>query len=185
MTLLPLLVLSGCTDPILPRDVEPTCETTIPSTWPDNGATGVYHRGAVEFTLSEPDPTAVVVADFDGVQSTRDGGLVVVYTPTEPLEPLTTYEVSLDYCRGTPSISFTTSALGSALMDDVDLVGRVYAADMTDLGLGHRLGQPRLHREVGGMARATPRNIPAEVLRGGTPARDVGRRRGTRLSLVS
>ena len=133
MMLLPLLVLTGCTDPILPQDTEPTCETTIPSTWPDNGAVGVYHRGAVEFTLSEPDPTAVVLADFEGVQSTREGGLVVVYTPTEPLEPLTTYEVSLDYCRGTPSISFTTSALGSALSEDIDLEGRVYAADMTDL----------------------------------------------------
>ena len=62
----------------------------------------------------------------------------------------------------------TRRAQGPAIDSWSDAVG----------GLGHRLGQPRLHREVGGMARATPRNIPAEVLRGGTPARDVGRRRG-------
>lgn len=128
---LAVLSLAACTAPIVPTLRGETCETTIPATWPVDGAVGVYHRGAIEFTLSEPDETATVLADFDGVQSTRADGLVVVYTPTEPLDTNTTYTVSLDYCRGTPSISFTTSELGEPLAESAQVLGGVYAADFT------------------------------------------------------
>jgi len=123
------LLLVGCTDIITPDDPVVTCDTTIPATWPLDGETQAFHRADIEFTLSEPDDTAVVVADFDGVQSTRNDGLTVVYTPTEPLEPDTAYTVGLDYCRGTASIDFTTSELGGDLEGELDLVGRVYAMD--------------------------------------------------------
>jgi hypothetical protein len=123
------LLLVGCTEEITPEDPEVTCDTTIPATWPLDGSSQAYNRGDIEFTLSEPDDTAVVVADFDGVQSTRNDGLTIVYTPTEPLEPDTAYAVSLTYCRGTASIDFTTSELGGELEGELDLVGRVYAMD--------------------------------------------------------
>jgi len=92
-----------------------------------------YYRQAIEFELSEPDPTAVVFADFAGEQTTRDDGLVVVYTPDEPLEPLTEYTVGLDYCRGTPEIGFYTSELGLLLDEDMDLLGRTYALALDEV----------------------------------------------------
>lgn len=129
-----LLLLCACQPPFgddsSPPDTEPTCEVTIDATYPLDGATDAYYRGAVELTLSEPDPTATVFADFDGVQTSRDGGKTIVYTPSEPLEPLTTYEVGLDYCRGTPSIGFTTSSLGLPLEDPAALLGRTWSYDL-------------------------------------------------------
>ncbi len=119
------MLLTGCTDIISPVETEPTCDTTIPETWPVDGDPGVYHRSPVEFTLSEPDPSAAVIAE----QTTRNDGLTVVYTPTDPLDPLTTYEVGLEYCRGTATIDFTTSELGQDLQGEFDLEGRVYLAD--------------------------------------------------------
>jgi hypothetical protein len=108
------------------------CEVGIESTFPADGATDAYYRGTVEFTLTEPDPTATVFADFEGVQTTRDDGLTVVFTPTDPLEPLTSYEVGLDYCRGTPSIEFTTSGYGLPVEDPQGLRGRTWAYDLRD-----------------------------------------------------
>ncbi len=120
------------------------CETTIPETWPVDGSTQVYHRGAIEFTLSEADPTATILADFDGTQTTRDEGLVVIYRPTEPLEPDTDYTVTLDYCRGKASIAFQTSELGLPLEDGfAPLIGAAYAADLGNVKYlaGESVGQ--------------------------------------------
>lgn len=109
----------------------PACDITIVETVPADGASDAYHRGPIEFHLSEADPTATVVADFPGVQSTRDEGRVVVFTPTDPLEPGATYAVGLDYCHGSPTIAFTTSDYGEALAID-DLVGRTYVVELAD-----------------------------------------------------
>jgi len=130
-----VLVLTGC--PVQdPTDTEQpdteACEVGIEGTYPTDGSSDAYYRGAVEFYLSEPDPTATVVAAFDGEQTTRDDGLTIVYTPTQPLEPTTAYEVSLDYCRGTPSISFTTSVLGEPIDDPGAIRGRTWAYDLRD-----------------------------------------------------
>jgi len=114
-------------------DVVPTCDTTIVSTNPRNASVDAYYRQAIEFELSEPDPTAVVFADFPGKQSSRDDDRVVVYTPDDPLEPLTEYTVGLDYCRGAPEITFKTSELGLPLDDQIDLQGRTYALDLSEV----------------------------------------------------
>ena len=132
-----LLPLAACqptttddsdSDSSVPTD----CDVGIESTIPSDGSSDAYYRGAVEFTLTEADPTATVFADFDGEQTLRDDGLTVVYTPTQPLEPETTYEVGLDYCRGTPSISFTTSTYGLPLDDPEALLGQTWAYDLRD-----------------------------------------------------
>ena len=108
------------------------CTVTIEDTWPMDGATDAYQRAAVEFTLSEPDATAVVFAAFEGEQSTRDDGLTVVYTPAAPLEPLTSYTVGLEYCFGEPEIEFTTSAYGLPLKDPDALAGSTWVYDLRD-----------------------------------------------------
>ncbi len=131
---LPLLLpLVACTpqagDDTSPPDTQ-TCEVGIEGTFPVDGATDAYYRGAVEFHLTAADPTATVIADFPGEQTLRDDGLTVVFTPTAPLEPQTTYEVGLDYCRGAPTISFTTSTYGLPIEDPLALRGRTWAYDL-------------------------------------------------------
>jgi hypothetical protein len=112
------------------EDTSVDCPVTIDKTHPLDGATDAYYRSAIEFHLSEPDPTALVIADFDGIQTDRGGGSIILFTPTAPLDPETTYTVGLEYCRGAPSIEFTTSALGTALTDPAALVGRTFTLDM-------------------------------------------------------
>lgn len=131
---MPLLMslLLGC--PVQPletaEDTAPVCDISISETRPANGSEEAYYRAPVEFQLTEPDPTAIVVANFDGVQSSRGDGSVIVYTPTVPLEPETSYTAGLEYCHGTPEIEFTTSAMGQALDDPGALEGKLYSIDM-------------------------------------------------------
>ena len=129
-----LSLLLGCpTQPLeTAEDTAPVCDISISETRPANGAQDAYYRAPVEFQLSEPDPTAIVVANFDGVQSARRDGRIVVYTPTIPLEPETDYTAGLEYCHGTPEIEFTTSAMGQPLEDPAALVGNLYSIDMFD-----------------------------------------------------
>jgi hypothetical protein len=112
------------------EDTSVDCPITIDKTHPLDGASDAYYRGAIEFHLSEPDPTALVIADFDGIQTARRNGSTILYTPTVPLDPDTTYTVGLEYCRGAPSIEFTTSSLGAALTDASALVGQTFTMDM-------------------------------------------------------
>jgi hypothetical protein len=132
---LPLLALAACqpaaTDDSNPTQ-DPTCETGITSTYPMDGSSDAYYRDSIEFVLSEPDPGATVIADFEGTQSSSEDGLTVIYTPAEPLEPLTAYEVSLDYCHGTPTIGFTTSAYGQPVDDPLTLLGRTWSYDLRE-----------------------------------------------------
>ncbi len=129
------LLLAGC-PPAATDDSSTTtlddCQVTIDSTLPNDGATDAYYRAAVEFYLSEPDPTATVVADFEGTQSTRDDGTTILFEPDPPLDPSTAYEVGLDYCSGQPTIGFTTSHYGLPLEDTVSLVGKTWLWDLRE-----------------------------------------------------
>ena len=67
-----VLLLGACTiseEVFYEPDVTPDCDIVITGTWPADGAVGVYNRDPIEFTLSDPVPNAVVVADFDGTQT--------------------------------------------------------------------------------------------------------------------
>jgi len=126
-----VLLATGCTEVVTPDEPAVTCDTTIPQTWPLDGDTRFYNRDTVEFTLSKPDPSATVIAPYDGEQSVSEDGLVVSFAAADPLEPDTAYTVELDYCRGTAGIDFTTSELGRDLEGELDLEGRVYAGDFS------------------------------------------------------
>ena len=107
-----------------------TCDTEVVETLPTDQATDAYYRGPFEFVLEEAVDTAEVIADFPGVQGLRKEGTVITFTPDPPLEPNTQYTMGLDYCHGTPEISFATGELGLPLEDE-DLLGASYVIDLT------------------------------------------------------
>lgn len=137
--MLPLLTLLSACQPEIeaaPDDSgssssEVTCDTEIRSTWPLQGATDAYYRGSIEFTLTELDETATVSTDIPGTQTTRQDGLVIVYTPDEPLEPGQDVTVALNYCRGAPELSFTVSDYGTPLDGGVDLAATAWSLDLS------------------------------------------------------
>ncbi len=132
-----MFLLLSCAEPeTTPTDTAQTdpvtCDTTIQETWPQAGAVDVYYRDTISFTLTEPDATAQVVADFEGVQSVSEDGLVVSYSPTDPLAPSTDYTVALDYCHGNAEIAFRTSAFGEPLDEGLDLNGYTWGFTLAD-----------------------------------------------------
>jgi hypothetical protein len=114
---------------------EESCEVRIDEVVPEDGSTDAYHRAAIEFWLDEPVPGAPSIqltgptGQVNGSSLVSDDRELVQFEPTAPLEPLTTYQATLDYCAGEASIEFTTSALG--LPCEADLGGRVFEVDPT------------------------------------------------------
>ena len=125
------------------EDPGPACSTTIQETHPANGATDHYYRDPVVFVLSEPDPTAVVVADVDGETSVSADGLRIVFTSDVPFDAARAYTVGLDYCFGKPEISFSTSVYGAALEPSTDLEGRLFSFSFAagDYTIGDSAGE--------------------------------------------
>jgi len=128
--LMATFIAVGCEHEIDDDPREPTCTTTIVSTYPADGATNFYYRDAVEFYLSDADPTAKVISEIEGEQYVSEDGLTILFLPDQALEPLTTYQVGLDYCHGSPSISFTTSELGGEITSLEDVEGNTYVFNL-------------------------------------------------------
>ncbi len=132
-----VLFATGCQEGTLqgadgPDIFVPTCDIIVQETVPSVGAANAYYRAPIEFHLTQPDMGAVIVTDIPGVQSFRDEGRVVVWTPSDALEPSTNYSVGLEYCGGRPSLDFATSAFGTPVEIPIeDFVGRTYAVDLT------------------------------------------------------
>ena len=93
-------VLAACSTDVRNQGSGPKCSTTIVATYPVDGSSNFYYRDAVEFYLSSPDPTATVMTDIDGEQYTSEDGKTILFVPSQALEPVTEYEVGLDYCHG-------------------------------------------------------------------------------------
>lgn len=119
------------------------CDTTVNQVAPLNGATGHYYLDPIVFTLSEPDDTARIEAEFAGQTTVSDDGLTITYLPDEPLAPSTTYAVTLDYCRGAPTISFTTSEYGAPLEASTELEGATFTLSFTggEMLIGENAGE--------------------------------------------
>jgi hypothetical protein len=128
--LMGLFLSPACENDIEENPREPTCTTTIESTFPANGATDFYYRDTIEFRLSDPDPTAKVLTQIEGEQFTSDDGKTILFVPSQGLGPLTTYEIGLDYCHGKPTISFTTSELGGAIASLAEVEGNTYVFNL-------------------------------------------------------
>ena len=157
-----LLLMIGCGDgksrDTGDSDQPPACDTTITKTTPDNGESAAYYRSAVEFHLSEADESATVLADVDGIQTQRNNGSIIVFTPSLPLDPQSEYAFSLDYCRGVATIEFTTSDLGESLGNPAVLEGRSFSLDLNT-------AEPKAGEQVAETAAAFfNRNLLATVL---------------------
>ena len=119
-------VFTACSTDIRNQGSDPKCSTTIVATYPVDGSSNFYYRDAIEFYLSSPDPTAVVLTEIDGEQYTSEDGKTILFVPNQALDPVTDYEVGLDYCHGNPTISFTTSELGSEIASFDTIEGNTY-----------------------------------------------------------
>jgi hypothetical protein len=118
------------------------CEITVVQTVPAADETGVYHRADIEFHLSEADPTATILADVPGTVHTSAEGTIILFSPDEPLATSSWHTVTLDYCHGSPTLSFETSDLGDAMPDPSVVVGQAFLLDLTEARLlaGSALG---------------------------------------------
>ena len=106
-----------------------SCEVTVPSTIPSSGATNANYRSNIEFHLSAADATATIDAGgIAGTQMVSSDGKTVYWQLSGPLEPLTSYTVTLNYCGGSVPLSFTTSNVGTPTT--TSLVGNPYAIDL-------------------------------------------------------
>ena len=124
------LALISCTDKE-PVDTAPPCGITVDETFPALNATNAYYRGEIEFHLSDEDPTAEITMDgVDGTSTRNEDNDVVIFTPSAPLSPSTAYTAVLNYCSGTPDLTFTTSALGSGISDPSSLNNTAFALDL-------------------------------------------------------
>lgn len=106
------------------------CTVQVDGTIPTSGSVSADYRAAIEFELSAADPTAEASSDIAGTSVRVDGDKRVVFTPSAPLEPNTSYTVTLDYCGGSVPLGFTTGELGGDLT--TDLVGKTYALALAD-----------------------------------------------------
>lgn len=132
----------GCSSPdidLFPDDdvvdddtgyVPPECEVSVVSVDPAPDATDAYWLGDLVFTLSAPDRSFTLLTDISGELEVTGDGTVVWWRLDEPLAPLTTYTVAYSTCSTSGQLSFTTSALGTALAEDFALEGQVYRVDL-------------------------------------------------------
>ena len=120
-----------------------SCETTVNQVKPLDGANGHYYLDPVVFKLSEPDSTASVEAEFDGEPTVSEDGLTITYMPDAPLAPSTPYAVTLNYCLGAPTVSFTTSHYGSPLEASTELEGATFTLSFTggEMLIGENAGE--------------------------------------------
>lgn len=128
-------LLAGCPaeDTGLVDDTNICANTIISgSEFPAQGATNAYYRTSIEAKLQIAEETAAlsVMAGTDAVAGTSEVvGKRVIFTPSAPLSPSTTYTVTMDYCAGTPSWDFTTSAVGGTT-DTAALADATYSLDL-------------------------------------------------------
>ena len=121
----------------------PSCEITVNRTAPVDGANDHYYLDPIVFELSAPDETAQILTDIPGDTLWSDDGRTLTFKPRDPLAPMTTYSVTLDYCYASPEIVFSTSQYGTALEASADLEGAVYMLDFTsgDYTMGDNAGE--------------------------------------------
>lgn len=114
------------------KESVPLCEVEIETRLPEAGSNDAYYRGAIEWELSDPDPTATVTTDIPGSLVTSSDGTWVRWVPDAPLAPDTNYSATLAWCGGEDLLSFRTSSTGQPITDPASLVDRTYAVRLAD-----------------------------------------------------
>ena len=119
------------------------CNATATTIAPaSDGQTNFFYRDDIVFTVTDGAFDAQVeltLEDGTPVEGTtwiddqvEDGApLQVIFTPDVPLMSSTDYSAQLVYCGGSPSVSFSTSALGDQIQDPDLLTGWTYTMDLS------------------------------------------------------
>lgn len=113
-------------------DDDDACANSVIEAFPADGATDVYYRSTVRFSLAAEDTAAsIMVMDGGGamVNGTSSVEGNIVRWEGDPLAPNTTYDVTLSYECGDATVSWTTSEVGGPT--SVDLTGKVFGLDLT------------------------------------------------------
>ncbi len=136
------------------------CDGDILEFFPPDGDNQVYYRTTVDFTFDELLGPETITLSQNG--ATVAGNTVVidnrlVFTPSSPLAPNTTYDVELNWCHGPTALSWTTSEVGSAT-NGPSLVGNTYGLD---IGSGRFVEPPGVGSLISGL-------LESEILMGVT-----------------
>lgn len=102
------------------------CDVTVRETIPSTGSMDHYYRDPIVFKLSAPITDATVRSTIVGDTTLSEDGQTVTFTPDGVLSPSTEYSVTLDYCYGSPEITFTTSHYGAPIEASADLQGTAF-----------------------------------------------------------
>ena len=145
-TLISALFVFGCGTsdaPTAPSTEPAACDAIARTVSPASaGQANFYYRSDIVFSVTEGASTAQIQVT-DGMGNPvagevwvdnrvgPDEPVLVRFTPDEPLQAATDYTATLDYCAGTPSVDFRTSALGSALEAPGQIEGQTYIMDMS------------------------------------------------------
>lgn len=147
----------------------PTCTVEISETVPAQDES-FYYRGTLEVYFTEADDTATVtLADsagtaVSGTSSWSEDGTVLYFTPDSALAPSTSYTLTIDYCAGSPDVSFMTSELGAEASTS-DLTGKAYTIDLASArfiepeGIGSILGDLLEQNILVGVVSATDTDL--------------------------
>lgn len=116
----------------VPTQIE--CET-VSNQFPGDGSAAVYYRTSISWNFTAVDETAAVTLTGPNGAVAGTGsftGNTYVWNPGTPLDPSTTYQLSLSFCGGekTADTSFTTSGVGAST-DVATLTGKTYLLDLT------------------------------------------------------
>lgn len=115
-------------------DPTPEC-ATVSNPYPAPDDQFVYYRATFSWDFSEADDTAsVTLVDGDGNDVSGSGswvGFTYIWEPTNALQPLTNYTVTLSSCGGenNAETSFRTSDVGGTVAD-ADILGKTYVLDV-------------------------------------------------------
>jgi len=113
-----------------------SCDVSVDSTFPSDGAPDHYYQAAVEFELSDDDDSAsLTLTDAAGAEvpgTTSVVGDTIYFAATDGFQPSSTYTATATLCDGelNPAISFTTSDLGTAR--DCDLTDKAFVVDLNN-----------------------------------------------------
>lgn len=136
-----LVGCSGDGDGTTPTDTtdttDPTgCTSTLVSSWPEDGATGLFYRTVVDATLAAEEPDAtLVVTDASGAEVPgtvlRDGGRIT-FVADAPYVAGATYTSRLEWSCDPVEATFTIATGVGDPVDPSGLVGRSWKLDLKE-----------------------------------------------------
>lgn len=137
------VALTGCPTetPLDTNGDDTACDNELQERFPAPDATDAYYRTTIEakfkeideFDLEDGSATLTVTqgsTEIAGEYAWNVEGERLIFTPSSPLAPATTYTVTAHYSCGDPTWSFTTSEVGASV-DALSLEGRSYILDLS------------------------------------------------------